>query len=65
MDTKTYIIVSGIIFGIVAIGHGFRLATELVVKLGEWNIPMIASWGGMLIALTLSAWSIMLLRKKD
>lgn len=64
MRDKVYILISGFIFGVVALIHGFRLATQMAVQLGNWQIPIAASWLGLLIAGSLFIWALILLRQR-
>ncbi|MBI3711410.1 MAG: hypothetical protein HY253_00375 [Burkholderiales bacterium] len=64
MRDKDYILISGLIFGIVAVVHGFRLVTQMTVQLGDWQIPIAASWLGLLIAASLFIWALILLRQR-
>ena len=50
MKQKEYIIFSGIIFGIVAIFHLFRLVNSMPVTMGSWNVPVWISAVGVIIA---------------
>ena len=47
MCRKSYLVISGVVFGVVAIGHLARLAYHLPVQIGEWNAPMWPSWPGV------------------
>ena len=64
MCRKTYLVISGVIFGVIAIGHLARLAYHLPVHVGEWTAPMWPSWGGLVVTGILSLWAFSLLREK-
>jgi len=44
MTTRTYLVISGTIFGIVSIFHLLRVVNSWVLVLGEWSVPMWVSW---------------------
>ena len=54
MSASVYLIVSGCIFGIVAILHLLRVINEWALVLGPWAAPMWASWVGIVIPLVLT-----------
>ena len=43
MCKRTYLVISGVIFALGAIGHLARLAYHLPVQIGEWTVPMSLS----------------------
>ena len=62
MDYKNYLIVSGIIFGLVTVGQLARLTFQIPVQVGQLNVPIWPSFIGLAVALTLCVWAIRLLR---
>ncbi|MEK9178200.1 MAG: hypothetical protein AAB801_00290 [Patescibacteria group bacterium] len=50
MSSQTYYRVSGIIFGVVAFFHLLRLVLGWSVNIGPYNIPMWASYLGVVVA---------------
>jgi hypothetical protein len=44
MDEKTVSLVAGIIFALVALLHLVRIFIEWPVIIGDWSIPIWASW---------------------
>ncbi|MBI2634804.1 hypothetical protein HYW82_04010 [Candidatus Peregrinibacteria bacterium] len=50
MKEKTFILISTLIFLLVFILHGVRLAYKWNVTFGTWTIPIWASWTGLAIA---------------
>jgi hypothetical protein len=59
---KPYHLVSGIIFGVVALVHLLRLINQWPLILGPWSAPMSISWVAFIIAGYLSVWSFRLIR---
>jgi hypothetical protein len=55
---RPYLLVSGVIFGIVAILHVVRLINGWRFDLGPWSIPLWMSWGGTLVPAILCAWAL-------
>lgn len=52
-----YKIVSGVIFGIVAIGQAARALLELPVQIDTFAVPVWASWVAALVAGSLCVWA--------
>jgi len=50
MDAKTFSLVAGVIFAVVALFHLLRILTEWTVIIGDWSIPMWVSWIGLVVA---------------
>jgi hypothetical protein len=61
MNTKIYLMVTGILFGIIAVVHLLRLIYQWPVKINAVAVPVWASCAGLLIALVLCAWAFLLL----
>ncbi len=59
---KAYHVISGIIFGLVAVAHLLRLINQWPLVLGPWSAPMAVSWVGLIITTCLSIWSFRLIR---
>ena len=64
MCRKSYVVISGIIFGLVAIAHLIRVLHPLPVRIGDWTAPMWPSWAGLVVAGILSLWAFSLLCQK-
>ena len=63
MSSKVYFVVSGTIFGLVAVAHLLRVVYQVPVRFGDWAFPMWASWGGFVVAGALCVWAFRLLRQ--
>ena len=61
---KTYFLLSGIIFTLVAIAHLVRILTQTPILLGSLPVPMLCSWMGLVIAAFLSLCAFELLTKE-
>jgi len=55
--TSKYVVVSGVIFGVVAIAHAVRALYEWPVQIGTLDISVWASWVAMIISGSLCAWA--------
>jgi hypothetical protein len=58
---NSYLLISGVIFGLVALAHLARLVYHWPVQVGDWTIPVGPSWGGLVVAGILSLWAFWLL----
>ena len=50
MDQKPFSIVAGLIFTLVALFHLVRIYMDWPVMIGDWSVPMWASWIGLVVA---------------
>ena len=50
MSQKSFFLVAGLIFLLVAVAHALRLALGWHVTLGCWTVPMWVSWVALVIA---------------
>ena len=60
MCLHVYLLISGIIFGLVAILHLVRLIWMVSVQFGSKVLPMRISWGGLVAATVLCVWAFVL-----
>jgi hypothetical protein len=44
MDAKTFSLVAGVIFAVVALFHLARIFMEWTIIIGDWSVPMWVSW---------------------
>jgi len=63
MNTKPYLIISGIVFALIAIGHGLRLGFGWMIKFNVWSVPLWASGVAVVIMFILFVWAFLLARK--
>jgi hypothetical protein len=63
MSTKSYLIVSTIIFTIVAVMHLLRLTLGWSVVLGMTSIPLWVSVLALLISASVAIWGMSLVRR--
>ncbi len=64
MNKKTYLAISGAIFGLVAAGHILRVMFNWSFAIGGWNAPMSASWIAFFAAAAMCVWAIWLAAKE-
>lgn len=60
MSARVYLVVSGMIFGVVALLHLVRLVNQWVFRVGPWSLPLWMSWTGTLVAAALCLWALRL-----
>lgn len=52
-----YIVVSGAVFGLIAIAQAVRAALQIPVQIGSFSVPVLASWIAAAIAGVLCVWA--------
>jgi hypothetical protein len=65
MNHKLYMMISGVIFGAVAILHLLRVVNGWALVLGPWSIPMGVSWLGTIFPALLCIWAIRMAAQPD
>lgn len=63
MTGKGYLVISGIIFCLVAILHLVRVLFSIPVQIGNWETPFWISWVGFIAAAILCIWAFRLSAK--
>jgi hypothetical protein len=63
MKTKAYLIVSTVIFSLVAVIHLMRFALGWSVQLGTWNVPLWMSLLAVLVSASVAIWGLTLARR--
>ncbi len=64
MDNKTYLLISGAIFGLVAVGHILRVMFNWSFAIGGWDAPISVSWVALFAAAAMCVWAIRLATKE-
>lgn len=62
-STRKYLAISGVVFGVVALAHLFRVIYGLDFVFGPVAVPMWASWLGFAIPAVLCGWALSLVGK--
>jgi len=57
MNAKTYCLVSGIVFGGVAIAHLLRALQQWPIVIAGWDAPVGVSWLAVGVAGALAVWA--------
>jgi hypothetical protein len=52
-----YRTVSGVVFGLMALGHEIRAALQVPVQLGSTSVPVWVSWVAVVVAGALCMWA--------
>lgn len=60
---RKYLVVSGVVFGLVALGHLFRVSYGFDMQFGPVSVPMWASWLAFVWPGILCGWAFSLARK--
>ena len=50
MSWKTYFLVTGIIFALVALAHALRIYMQWSVMIADWSVPKSVSWIALIVA---------------
>jgi hypothetical protein len=50
MDQKTFVLLAGVIFAIVALAHLLRIFMDWPIVIDNWSVPMWLSWIAVVIA---------------
>jgi hypothetical protein len=58
MNWKTFSIVAGVIFAIVALLHLLRIYMDWPVVIGAWSVPIWVSWIALVVAGILAIWGL-------
>jgi hypothetical protein len=58
MSRDAYRMASGVIFGLIAVLQGIRIARQLPVQVGSTSIPMGVSWIAVVVAGSLCVWAL-------
>ena len=64
MDQKTFTIVAGAIFAVVALLHVLRILMGWPAMIGGWTVPMWVSWIGLVVAGGLSYFGLSLAMRR-
>ncbi len=59
-NARTYVVISAVIFGLVAVTHLLRAVNEWNFEVGSVSVSVGASWVAFVITATLCAWAIRL-----
>ena len=62
MKDKTYLIVTGALFGLIMLGQLARLTYQIPVQIGTWDVPLWPSVIAVLLAFALFIWAFRLIR---
>jgi hypothetical protein len=57
MERSGYRTISGVVFGLIALGHGIRAVLRIPAQLGQTPIPIWISWVAVVVAGILCVWA--------
>jgi hypothetical protein len=55
--SSRYVMVSGAIFGLLALAQLFRAAMQMPVQIGSVSVPVWVSWVAVVLAGSMSTWA--------
>jgi len=64
MTGKLYFILSGVLFGLIALTHLLRLVYQTPAQLGSWPVPFWLSWLALIVPGFLCVWGLRLGAKR-
>jgi hypothetical protein len=64
MPGRLYVILSGGLFGLIALVHLVRLVSQTPAQLGSWTVPFWLSWLGLIVPGFLCVWGLRLGAKR-
>jgi len=62
-NNNAYSLISGVIFGLIALMHIFRVISGLPLVIGEFYAPMWTSYVAIVVSVALCVWGIRLASK--
>lgn len=65
MKDRAYLIVSGVVFGLVTLGHLMRVTYQIPVQIGVWSMPLWPSMIAVVLAFALFVWAFRLVRMQQ
>lgn len=60
MNERSYLVISAVIFGLMATTHLVRLFTPFSIVVGTWAVPLWGSLLGVAVGIVLSVWAFRL-----
>jgi hypothetical protein len=57
MERGGYRTISGVVFGLMALGHGVRAVLQVPAQVGTTPIPIWVSWVALVVAGALCVWA--------
>lgn len=64
MGTRSYLLVSGAVFGLIAVLHLLRLVNQWPAQIAGWAVPAWVSWLGLIVGAVLCGWAFRLAGKR-
>ncbi len=64
MDQKTFTLIAGVIFAIVALAHLLRIYMGWAIMIADWTVPIWVSWIALVVAGGLSYFGLSLTRRR-
>lgn len=61
MSERNYLLISAVIFALIAVLHLVRVVTHWSVQIGTITFPFWGSWLALLVSIVLSVWAFRLM----
>jgi hypothetical protein len=65
MSRKTFLLVAGIIFALVALAHAARIYMDWRVMIADWSVPKSVSWIALVVAGVLALFAFRLFAENE
>jgi len=65
MGHRTYCVVSGVLFSLVALAHLLRIVYGMSIQVDEYAVPMFVSWIGLIVPAGLAFWAFRINRESN
>lgn len=65
MAYRSYCIISGVFFSLVALAHLLRIIYGLSIQVDEYIVPMLVSWLGLALPAGLAVWAFRISRESS
>jgi len=62
-NLKAYVLISGVLFGLLVLLHLLRVVNGWALAIGQFSVPMWASYVGIVVSAALCVWAIRLTTK--
>lgn len=62
MNHRTYCVVSGVLFSLVALAHLLRIAYGMSIQVDDYVVPMFVSWIALIVPGALAVWAFRISR---
>jgi hypothetical protein len=54
--SNSYVLISALIFALVAVGHVVRIINRWTIQVGPYNVSMNLSWAALVVSALIAIW---------